>query len=143
METAEHLNRLRAEDLTRLQQSVHQYAPLSQLNPPEVPVPEMPAPEIGELQMWEDFDDQPGEFLLGVNGDPQTNPVGQKEAEFYRDLDRAQMDLDPGILGFEEFYVERDNDEGLTKVMEDLSKLQKSSKLCPKMHEAHNLTRPQ
>ena len=120
--TTERINCLRAEGLARLQQSERWYAPLSQLNQPEVPAPVMPAPEIGELQMWEDFDDQPGVFLLDANGDPQINPPEQKEAEFYRDLDRARMNLDPGVLGFEEFYVERDDDEALTKVMEDLSK---------------------
>ena len=122
MATTERINQLRAEGLTRLQQSERRYALLSRLNQPEVPAPVMPAPEIGELQMWEDFDDQPGVFLLDANGDPQINPPEQKEAEFYRDLDRARMNLDPGVLGFEEFYVERDDDEALTKVMEDLSK---------------------
>jgi len=120
-EAKELLDRLRAEDLERLQQTDFQYAPLSHSRQAEAPIPRKPPPDTDEQQMWDAFElDQSGESLLDANPTDQSNPMEQREAEFYKALDRAEMNSNPTEWGFEEFSVECDVDETLTNVMQDL-----------------------
>lgn len=122
-ETKEVLDRLRVEDLERLQRSENQYASLSGVRQTEVPVPVNPPPDVGEQQMWDDLElDQPSAPLLDTS---PANPTEQQEAEFYRVLDRAGVSVDPTEWGFNEFDVERDVDETLTNVMENLGSLRR------------------
>lgn len=86
---------------------------------------ELPS-ENGEQQMWDDFElGRSGASLLDMDLTDRFDPTEQREAEFYRALDRADMNLDPNGQGFEEFDVERGVDETLTNVMQDLGQLQR------------------
>jgi len=125
-EIREALNRLRAQDLERLQRSGHQYAPLSHVRQPEPPGLSKPPPELDEQQMWNDFElDRPNASLLNPNSEDQHDPMEQKEAEFYKVLNRAETNFDLTGWGFDEFNIERDVDETLTNVMRDLGQMQR------------------
>lgn len=133
-ETKEFLDRLHAQDLERLRQSDYEYAPLSHPGQPEVPVLKKHQPKMNEQQMWDDFElDQSNASFLNVDSTDQFNPTEQREAEFYRILDRAEMSFDPTGWGFEEFDAERDVDETLTNVMQNFGQSQKSS--SPKIRQ--------
>lgn len=140
-ETKEILDRLRAQDLERLQQSGHQYAPLSHLERPEAPVPTKLPLDIGEQQMWDDFElDRSNALLLDVGSADQFNPMEQHEVEFYRIMDRAEMDSDLTGWGFKEFDAERDVDETLTNVMQSFGESRKGFRTL-ESGEAYNLVR--
>ena len=127
-DTKELLDNLRAQDVTRLQQTAeHQYATLSYSRQLKVPAPTKHLPEIDEQQMWDGFEsDQSSASPLDVSSTDQLNPTEQQEAEFYRALDKVGMSFDPTRWGFEEFDVERDVDETLTNVMQNLSQSRKA-----------------
>ena len=125
-ETKECLDRLRAQDLERLRQSEHQHALLSHSGQPEVLVSQKLPPEIGEQQMWDDFElDRSDASLLEMNATDQSNPMEREEAEFYRALDRAETNLDSSDWGFDRFNTENDVDETLTNIMQNLGQSQK------------------
>ena len=125
-EAREILDRRRAEDLERLRQSGDQYAPLSHVGQSEPPVPARLLPEADELQMWDDFElDRFGESLRDPNAADQFDPTEQQEAEFYKILNRTEVNFDPIEWGFDEFNLECDVDKTLTNVMRDLGQLQR------------------
>ena len=71
--------------------------------------------------MWDDFEsDQSSTPPLDVSSTDQLDPTERQEAEFYRALDKVGMDFDPTGWGFEDFDVEREVDETLTNVMQNL-----------------------
>ena len=78
-----------------------------------------------ERQMWHDFDmDRSDTSLLDADWTLQRDPMEQREAEFNKALDRAEMNFDPTSWDYEEFDITRDVDETLTNIMEDLGLLQ-------------------
>ena len=124
-ETREALDRLRAQDLERLQQPGREYARLSHARQPEPPGPSKPSPGLDEQQMWDDFElDRPNALLLDPNSTDQFDPMEQQEAEFYKVLNRAEKNFDLTGWGFDEFDTKRDVDETLTNVMRDLGQRQ-------------------
>ena len=81
--------------------------------------------------MWDNFElGRLGASLLDMDLADQFDPTEQREAEFYRALDRADMSLNPTGWGFEEFDVKCDANETLTNVMQDLGQLQR---FCPRI----------
>ena len=124
-ETKELLDRLHAQDLERLQQSGYQYAPVSHLRQPEIPVPTKLPPEIGEQQMWDDFElDRSDASPPDADSTDQFKPT-EHEAEFYRMMDRAGTNFDSTGWGFDKFDAERDIDETLTNVMQNFGQSHK------------------
>jgi len=74
--------------------------------------------------MWDDFElDRPSASLVDPNSADQFDPMEQKEAEFYKVLNRAETDFDLAGWGFDEFNIERDVDDTLTNVMQDLGQI--------------------
>ena len=140
-ETREALDRLRAQDLERLQRSGHQPVLLSHAMQREPPGPSKPPPELNEQQMWDDFElDRPSASLLDPNSTDQFDPMEQQEAEFYKVLNRAETNFDLTAWGLDEFNIERDVDDTLTNVMRDLGQMQR---FTLEFDGIHDQTRPQ
>jgi hypothetical protein len=120
-ETREQLDHLRTQDHERFRQTGFQYVQLSHPRQPEVPVPMNPSPEIGEQEMWEDFElDRSSTSLLDAARADRLNPMERQEVDFYQTLDRADRNCDTTAWDLEEFDVECDVDETLTNIMRDL-----------------------
>lgn len=140
--TRELHDRIRAQDLERLQRPESQCAPLSFSTQHDAPVTVRPLPNVDEQQMWEDLEqDQLDTSIADADRKGQFNPTEQQEVEFNKVLDRAEMNSDPTDWdSCEEFNIRCEVDETLTKVMEDLGQSQKF--FVSECDRAYDPTRP-
>ena len=140
-ETKVIVDRLRGESVQRLQESGRRYAQISSSQQLEIPALTVPAPKVDEQQMWDEFEsDQSKASLLNTNAASQFNPAQQREVDFNRALDRAEVNGSTE-WGFDDFGMECDVDETLTNVMQNLGKSGEIS--CSRIQRTYNLIRPQ